>query len=177
LIKDGRIKVIEAYSNKKIEKKEIKLSQAVSKNRDSLPFKDEQYVIDLCNKILGLKAKRQYRFDFLLGDPNKDGKCVKLPVDAYYPDKNLVVEYCESQHTEGIKFFDKPDRITLNGVHRGLQRKIYDSRRLSILPQHGINVIQISYSDFACNRKNRIIRNRIVDEEIVKNKLKQFLLK
>jgi len=48
---------------------------------------DEHYVIDLCDELLGVPAERQYRFDFLRGDTG-----VSLPVDAYYPDLNLVIE-------------------------------------------------------------------------------------
>ena len=63
--------------------------------------RDESYVVNLCDEVLGLKALRQYRFPFLLGDTGK-----ALPVDAYYKEKNLVVEYCERQHTEVVPFFD-----------------------------------------------------------------------
>lgn len=57
---------------------------------------DESYVIDLCDEVLGELALRQHTFDFLRGDPSEScpsGK--KLPVDAYYPNKNIVVEYRE----------------------------------------------------------------------------------
>ena len=37
-----------------------------------------------------------------------------LPVDAYYEELNLVVEYREKQHTEEIKFFDRSDKITVS---------------------------------------------------------------
>lgn len=30
-----------------------------------------------------------------------------LPVDAYYKELNIVVEYREKQHTEEVEFFDK----------------------------------------------------------------------
>ena len=39
--------------------------------------KDETYVIDLCDEVLGIKAIRQHRFPFLKGDGNS-----LLPVDA-----------------------------------------------------------------------------------------------
>ena len=41
--------------------------------------RDESYVIDLCDLVLGLRAKRQHRFDFLRGDSGRSH-----PVDAYY---------------------------------------------------------------------------------------------
>lgn len=115
---------------------------------------DEHYVLDLCDELLGLKGLRQHRFDFLLGDAG-----TKLPVDCYYPELNLVVEYKEQQHTKPNKHFDKPDKMTVSGVHRGEQRKIYDQRRLDVLPQHGIKVVEIFYSDFNHDRQDRILRS------------------
>ncbi len=44
---------------------------------------DESYVIDICDRILNRRAIRQHRFDFLRGDPGKNGGCAMLPVDAY----------------------------------------------------------------------------------------------
>jgi hypothetical protein len=76
--------------------------------------RDESYVIDLCDRVLNLKAKRQHRFDFLRGDSGR-----KLPVDAYYEisvDRKLVVEYREMQHSEPVAFFDK--RLTCSGCNR-----------------------------------------------------------
>lgn len=126
--------------------------------------RDETYVIDLCDEVLGQKAARQYRFSFLLGDTG-----TSLPVDAYYKELNLVVEYCERQHTEAVQFFDR--RITASGVSRGEQRRIYDARRREVLPQHGIRLVNISYSDFEFDSRKRIIRNHSRDLQIVKRVL------
>lgn len=134
---------------------------------------DEHYVLDLCDEVLKIQGLRQYRFDFLLGDPNAQGKCAKLPVDSYYPELNLVIEYKEQQHTKPNKHFDKPDLFTVSGVHRGEQRKIYDQRRLEVLPQNGIKVIEISYSDFDFDRKDKIVRSE-EDFERVKKILKKI---
>lgn len=135
---------------------------------------DEYYVIDLCDKIFGIKGKRQHRFDFLLGDKNEKGNQVKLPVDVYYPTLNCVIEYTENQHTSENKFFDKPDRQTVSGVHRGEQRKIYDQRRREILPKHGIILIEIPYHTFVCDRNDKIIRNPQLDEKTVKKLLSKY---
>lgn len=48
---------------------------------------DEAYILDICDTLLKQKGLRQHRFDFLRGDSG-----VKLPVDAYYPTLNLVIE-------------------------------------------------------------------------------------
>ena len=125
--------------------------------------RDEDYVIDLCDEVLGEEASRQHRFDFLRGDAG-----TKLPVDAYYASKKLVVEYNEKQHTESVKLFD--NKPTVSGVSRGEQRRIYDERRKEILPKNEIKLIVISYDDFKHDGKKRIKRDKERDIEVVKNK-------
>lgn len=109
-------------------------------------IKDEIYVIDLCDEILGTKALRQHCFDFLRGDSINGKRGRKLRVDAYYESKNLVIEYNEKQHTEDVAFFDR--KKTISGITRKEQRKLYDERRKVVLPQHGISLVVISYNDF-----------------------------
>ena len=132
---------------------------------------DECYVLDLCDAVLKRKGERQRHFDFLLGDADKHGRCAMLPVDIYYQDLNLAIEYKERQHVAPNSHFDKTDRITVSGVHRGEQRKIYDQRRLDVLPLHGIQIIEIFYSDFVVDSKNKILRNGN-DSDIIKKLLK-----
>ena len=126
--------------------------------------RDEVYVIDLCDEVLGMKSSRQHRFPFLLGDSGK-----ALPVDAYYEKLGLVVEYCERQHTEAVAFFDQ--KQTVSGVNRGEQRRLYDKRRKVILPQHDIRLVNINYSDFEYDSQKRIVRNSKRDMKIVRKKL------
>lgn len=140
-----------------------------SRNKDS----DEKYVIDICDQVLELKSSRQHKFEFLKGDPNSKGMSVLLPVDAYYEDLNLVVEYRERQHTEHVRFFDKPNKMTVSGVNRGEQRKIYDQRRREVLPKNGIKLIEISFDDFKHDRQKRIIRDKRHDLEVVKKRLNE----
>lgn len=124
---------------------------------------DEYYVIGLCNEALGIVGEQQYKFPFLVGDTGR-----ALPVDVYYRDLNLVIEYYERQHTEEVKFFNR--RMTVSGVSRGEQRKIYDERRRTELPKHGIKLVIISHSDFGTAKKLR--RNHDADLLIVKGRLK-----
>lgn len=135
------------------------------------PKKDEHYVLHLCDRLLGEKSLRQHRFDFLLGDKNEKGRQVKLPVDAYYFKRNLVVEYCERQHTDAVTFFDKPHKLTISGIHRGLQRKIYDERRRVVLNEKGFTLLEFSYAEFQFDRRKRIIRNEPSDTLIIANRL------
>ena len=137
--------------------------------------KDEHYVLDICDKILGHTSSRQHKFGFLLGDTNSNGSAAKLPVDAYYDKLKLVIEYRERQHTESVTFFDKPDRMTLSGVHRGEQRKIYDERRRKLIPKNGLTLVEISYMDFNHDNQKRIIRNQKQDTEVIRKFLQAYV--
>jgi len=125
---------------------------------------DESYVIGLCDEALKSKAIRQHRFDFLRGDSG-----TKLPVDANYQVLNLVLEFKEKQHTETVKFFDK--RETVSGVGRGEQRKLYDQRRKDVLPQNGIKLFELDYSDFEHTKGMKLVRNKVDDLKIIKCKI------
>mgnify|MGYP001249256916 FL=1 len=65
--------------------------------------------------------------------------------------------------------------MTVSGVSRGEQRKIYDQRRKEVLPKHGIDLIVLSYFDFNFDSRKKIIRNRTDDIEILKEKLKKYV--
>lgn len=130
---------------------------------------DEAYIIELCDKVLNNKAIRQHRFDFLKGDSG-----VQLPVDAYYPELNLVIEYCERQHSEEVKFFNR--RQTVSGVNRGEQRKIYDQRRKEVLPENGIELIEFTYNEFDHNRSKRLKRNSARDIKVIMSKLSNYII-
>lgn len=130
---------------------------------------DEAYVIDLCDHLLGMKALRQWRFSFLLGDPGRNGRCVRLPVDAFYPELGLVVEYHERQHGEPVPFFDR--RITAAGISRGEQRRIYDERRRTVLPEQGMRLAVICCSDLAHNGARRLLRDWERDERALRSAL------
>lgn len=124
---------------------------------------DEAYVLDLCDEILGETSHRQHRFSWLLGDPGKSGRRVELPVDAYYPEHQLVIEYRERQHFESTPHFDKPDVMTVSGVHRGEQRRIYDERREREIPRHGLRLVVITPFELDHDSRGRLRRNRVSD--------------
>jgi len=124
---------------------------------------DEAYVIDLCDEILGERALRQHRFEWLLGDPGTAGSRVPLPVDAYYPGHRLVIEYRERQHDSPVAHFDKPDRMTVSGVHRGEQRRIYDERRAHEIPAKGLRLVVIGVKDLSSDSRGRLRRDRESD--------------
>jgi len=144
-------------------------SKHVPRSSSNPIVKDSAYIIDLCDSVLGATALREHRFEFLRGDAN-----TSLPVDAYYPSLKLVIEYREKQHTQTVSLFDKPERLTVSGVHRGQQRVIYDQRRRDVLPKHGIELVELSYSDFAHNNQKRLMRDKTADVKVIREKLTKF---
>jgi hypothetical protein len=135
-------------------------------------IKDEAHILAICDKLLG-PSLRQHRFDFLVGRPSlKTGRSQRLPVDAYYPSRKLVIEYHERQHTGPVPFFDR--RVTACGLTRDKQRREYDQRRRELIPQHGLNLVILDYSQFDVDSRGRIRRGR--DEEArIRTALAAFL--
>jgi hypothetical protein len=119
---------------------------------------DEEYVLRLLEHLVGEACLRQHRFDWLLGDPNAQGRQVQLPVDGYWPSRRLVVEYRELQHDQSTPFFDKTDRITVSGVHRGKQRQFYDQRRDELIPTNGYTLLVIRPAQLSANSRGRLLR-------------------
>ena len=109
-----------------------------------MPRQQERYCARLVMDALGCGSYiENYRFDFLRGDPTlKQPKGVSLPVDAYYPDANLVLEFREGQHY-GDRFLFRDGRITATGQTRKEQRLKYDKRRETVLPARGIRLLII----------------------------------
>jgi hypothetical protein len=145
-----------------------KAEQKLVTEKNKRSNSDESYVIGLCDQVLKLKASRLHRFDFLRGDSG-----TKLPVDAYYEELNLVVEYRERQHTEAVSFFDR--RQTVSGMGRGQQRKLYDQRRREVLPRNGINLLEIDYFELAHSNSKRLLRDVENDLVVIKRKLADYI--
>lgn len=127
---------------------------------------DEAYVLDLLDELIGTPGQRQARFPWLVGDPGVRGMRAQLPVDGYWLDRRLVVEYRERQHDEPTPFFDKPSRMTASGIHRGEQRRRYDQRRDHEIPAHGLRLLVVRPSDLASVR-GRLRRRSDEDRSVL----------
>jgi hypothetical protein len=129
--------------------------------------KDVNYVIDLCDEIIGAKANRQKRFWFLVGELHKDEKTrTRLPISAFYERLNLVVDFKEEyihKLDAEVKHVDKDEEsnYVAGGLSRSELRKIYEQRKSDLIPKHKINFVAISNSDFTCDKQNKIIRNKL----------------
>ncbi len=132
------------------------------------PDNDAFYVLNICDELLGIPAAREHRFDWLRGDVSaRTGRSMTLPVDGFWNSFNLVVEVMESQHFEPTTHFDKPDVLTVSGVHRGVQRRIYDLRKAEQVSMHGITMVAIPISAFEVRGK-KIKRDRERDVDAVR---------
>lgn len=136
-----------------------------------MPRQDQRYVTDLCDAVLGIPASREHRFPWLLGDVSpKTGRQVQLPVDAYWESLGLVMEFQEEQHSRPVKHFDKPDILTVSGIHRGEQRRLYDERKAQLIPANGLRLVVIHKDQFTVRRKH-IVPDREHDMKVVRRLL------
>lgn len=130
---------------------------------------DEHYTLDLCDELLGVSGIRQARFDWLRGDPSPARpRGTQLPVDGYWPDLGLVVEFQEEQHTQPSPFFDR--RHTVSGMGRGEQRRLYDERKRTLIPEHGLRLVVIEKSAFTL-KSRKIDRDHARDLQVVRRHL------
>lgn len=130
---------------------------------------DEHYTLDLCDEVLGVPGIRQARFDWLRGDPSPARlRGTMLPVDGYWPDLQVVVEFQEEQHSQPSPFFDR--RQTISGMGRSEQRRLYDQRKRTLIPEHGLRLVVIEKSAFSL-KSRKIDRDHARDLQIVRRHL------
>lgn len=136
---------------------------------------DEFYLINICDELLDEKASRKHTFSFLLGDMHKRGKTrTKLPLAAFYKAPNLVIEFLEND-TKTDQDSSKLDVITVSGITRSEQIKKYNKRRRDVLKKREINLIEIDYSDFDCDKAGRLIKDKSKDTALLKELLKRYI--
>lgn len=132
---------------------------------------DEKYILDLVAAILAEPEYRwQHRFPTLLGDPGKDGKCRPLPVDGFFPRHRLIVEYWEAQHSAPVPIMD--EGMTISGVSRGHQRRLYDQRRQTWANANNLRLVVLDQRGFETNKQGRLLREPVRDRRIVANALR-----
>ena len=140
---------------------EVSKKQQAKLNREN---SDEHYLVGLCNELIGEQASQQHKFGFLLGDYHKDGKKrTALPIDAFYREANLAIEFKSDQ----TGFRPGDNKITASGVTRTEQRKIYDARKRDVLKEEGIKLIEIQYGAFDASEDRKLTRNKEADLKVL----------
>jgi hypothetical protein len=93
-------------------------------------------------------------------------------VDAYYADLRLVVEYWETQHLLDTPIMD--NKPTCSDCTRGVQRRIYDERRSTVLHDNGIRLVVIRYDQLEHYSCGRLRRDSETDEARLRELLRDF---
>lgn len=108
-----------------------------------MPREDQRYVTGLLTELLG-PGEIEKRYDWARGDSRQPGRLgTMLPFDAVWEHRRLIIEIDERQHAEAVAFFDKPDHMTVSGVHRGEQRRLYDERKVRCAREQGYKILRI----------------------------------
>jgi hypothetical protein len=125
------------------------------------------YVIGLARELLGEEPEREKTYPWALGDVStKTGHARRLPFDAVWEARRLIVEVDEDQHRRPVAFWDKPQVLTVSGVHRGEQRRLYDERKRAAARSEGYTVIEIPWERRPVPSK----RDRAADLRAVRSK-------
>jgi hypothetical protein len=128
------------------------------------------YVIGLVSELLGELPELEKTFPWAVGDVSeKTGRSRQLPFDAVWESRHLIVEVDEDQHRHPMPFWDKPDKLTVSGVSRGVQRRLYDERKRATAREQGYIVIEIPWE----RRSAPINRDRQADLALVRARLSE----
>jgi hypothetical protein len=104
------------------------------------------YVIGLVAEVLGEEPELEKTYPWALGDPSPTtGRRARLPFDAVWERRGLIVEVDEDQHRRPVAFWDKPEVMTVSGVSRGEQRDLYARRKREAARAQGYNVVEIPW--------------------------------
>ncbi len=129
---------------------------------------DENYLINLCDELLGKEAARKHTFDTLVGNLHKRGKGrTKLPLDAYYKDLKLVIEFFQTN--KPVEELDEKEQARI------AQIKYYDELKKEAVLAKSMRYMKINFAQFECNETNKLIRNTENDTLVLKGILKDFL--
>ncbi|MGH8515621.1 MAG: hypothetical protein ACREV8_17105 [Gammaproteobacteria bacterium] len=78
--------------------------------------------------------------------------------------RRLIVEIDEDQHRRPIAFWDKHGRLTVSGVSRGEQRRLYAERKRAAARAEGYIVLEVPWE----RRPSPGKRNRDADKELLR---------
>ncbi len=137
-------------------------------NRLAIQNSDEYYLVNLCDELLKQEASRKHTFDTLVGNLHKRGKGrTKLPLDAYYEELKLVIEFFRKN--EASDALDEKERA------RREQIKYYDGLKKKAILNKGLRLMNINYALFELDEADKLVRDTEKDIVVLKGLLKDFL--
>jgi len=149
-------------------KEKISAISKKEQNKINIQSSDEYYLVNLCDELLNEKASRKHTFDSIVGNLHKRGKGrTKLPLDAYYKDLKLVIEFFEKRKEE--ENLDEVAQARLEQI------KYYDALKKEAVIKKELQYIAINYASFECDDKGKLARNKDNDTVILESLLKDFL--
>jgi diadenosine tetraphosphate (Ap4A) HIT family hydrolase len=91
-------------------------------------------------------------------------------VDGYFPRHRLIVEYWERQHSAPVPIMD--EGLTVSGVSRGHQRRLYDQRREAWAQANGLKLVVLDFRGFETDEQGRLVRDAARDRQIIADALR-----
>lgn len=137
---------------------------------------DEVYLMELIDGLLNETGSRKHTFEYLLGDLHKNGETrTKLPLDLYYANLKLAIEFIE--HPERKKNADdsKEEKLTVSGLKRTDQRLKYLNRKKVILTNKDKSFIEIPLENFEVDESMQLVRDKNKDESVLRELLSEFI--
>lgn len=136
------------------------------KTKERIANSDENYILELCDELLGVKSTRQHTFGFLKGDLHQNGSSrTKLPLDAYFHKLKLVLDFVDRPYSE--EKAEEMERLTVSGVTRAEQRKIYRERKRTELKTKNLLLIELDTAAFELDEDQKIVRNDEANSKIL----------
>lgn len=137
---------------------------------------DEAYLIGLIDELLNKTGSRKHTFDFLVGDLHQNGKNrTELPVDLFYPELKLALEFVEDPGSTKKQFEQKEEKLTVSGISRAEQRIKYFNRKKKVLTKNEMYFVAIPFADFELNDSFKLVRKKDDDERVLRGLLHDFL--
>ena len=137
---------------------------------------DEAYLMDLIDGLLGQTGSRRHTFDYLLGDLHQNGTTrTKLPIDIYYVDLKLALEFVEDPDKTKANKSIRDEKLTVSGMTRAEQRYKYSHRKKNILLIKEKIYLEIPLEKFELNESNQLARIKENDERVLKDLLFDFM--
>jgi hypothetical protein len=137
---------------------------------------DESYLMGLIDEFLNRVGSRKHTFDFLLGDLHQDGETrTELPIDLYYSDLKLALEFIKHPSTKKNLNAAKQEKRTVSGMTRAEQRQMYFERKKSTLINKEIDFVEIHFKEFELTEAFKLTRNKEKDERVLSTLLSDFI--